>query len=111
MLRNGLLALILLTSTLAATPSGSPVGPETRSAIAKAGPQSPSNAEELAALKTDTEKMRVTLNQMKQNLAFVQTTQTPLKHQFDLEIDMWQLLLEQMDRRVSKMEQAGKEGH
>ncbi len=49
-------------------------------------------------------KMRVILNQMRTNLAFVQSTQTPLKHQFELEIDMWQTLLDQMDRRIREME-------
>jgi hypothetical protein len=38
----------------------------------------------------------------------VQTSQTPLKHQFELEIDMWQVLLEQMDRRIDKMQSSAK---
>lgn len=76
---------------------------------AHANPASPSGTDELATLKADAEKMRVTLNQMKQNLAFVQTTQTPLKHQVELEIDMWQVLLDHIDRRISKMEQTGRD--
>ena len=48
--------------------------------------------------------MRVILNQMRTNLAFVDTTQSPLKHQFELETDMWQVMLDQMDRRIAAME-------
>ncbi len=60
---------------------------------------------ELAAMKADVGKMNVLLNQMRTNLAFVQTTQTPMKHQFELEIDMWQTLLAQMNRRIDRMQQ------
>ena len=51
----------------------------------------------------DLERMRVLLNQLQTNLAFVQTTTTPLKHQFELEIDMWQTLLNQMQRRLDNL--------
>ena len=51
--------------------------------------------------KDDLQKMRVILNQMRTNLAFVGNTTTPLAHQFQLEIDMWQALLDQMERRQS----------
>jgi hypothetical protein len=47
---------------------------------------------------------------MRNNLAFVQTSQTPLKHQFELEADAWQVIVDQMDRRLKHMEQQrGKE--
>jgi hypothetical protein len=59
---------------------------------------------QLAALQADAKKMRVMLDQMRTNLGFVATSATPLKHQFELEIDMWQMLLDQMDRRIAKME-------
>jgi len=42
---------------------------------------------------------------MRTNLAFVQTSQTPLKHQFELEADAWQLIVEQMQRRLKRMEE------
>ena len=54
-------------------------------------------------MKGDLQKMRVLLNQMQMNLAFVQNTTTPLKHQFELEIDMWQILLQQMERRIARI--------
>lgn len=52
------------------------------------------------AMKDDLQKMQVILNQMRTNLAFVGSTTTPLNHQFELEIGMWQLLIDQMKRRV-----------
>ena len=59
---------------------------------------------ELQSMKSDVQRMRVMLNQMRTNLAFVDTTQSPLKHQFELEADMWQMMLDQMDRRIARME-------
>lgn len=63
-----------------------------------------SDDSELQAMKSDVQRMRVVLNQMRTNLAFVDTTQSPLKHQFELEADMWQITLDQMDRRIAKLE-------
>jgi hypothetical protein len=59
---------------------------------------------EVQAMKSDVQRMRVMLNQLRTNLAFVDTTQSPLKHQFELEADMWQMTLDQMDRRIAAME-------
>jgi hypothetical protein len=53
-----------------------------------------------AELASDLQRMRVLVNQMQVNLGFVQTTDTPLRHQFELEIEMWQVLIEQMERRL-----------
>jgi hypothetical protein len=50
--------------------------------------------------------MRTMLRQMEMNLALVQTTQSPLKHQFDLEIDMWRVVLNGMERRLQRMRTA-----
>ena len=52
--------------------------------------------------------MRIVLNQMRTNLAFVTTTTNPLKHQFELDIDMWQALLDQMQRRVDAAERGNR---
>lgn len=49
----------------------------------------------------DLERMRLLLAQMRNNLAFVQTSQTPLKHQFELECDMWQVLITDMEHRLN----------
>ena len=59
---------------------------------------------DLQAMKSDVQRMRVILNQMRTNLAFVDNTQSPLKHQFELETDMWQVMLDQLDRRIAAME-------
>jgi hypothetical protein len=58
-------------------------------------------------LRADLQRLKILLNQMRTNLAFVQTTQTPLKHQFELETDAWQIIVEQMERRVKHMEDHG----
>lgn len=57
-------------------------------------------ANDSQALRDDIRKMRVLVQQMEMNLAFVDTTQSPLKHQFQLDIDMWKLLINQMERRA-----------
>ena len=52
-------------------------------------------------LKTDLEKMQALLEQMQRNVAFVSPGDTPLKHQFQLEIEMWQLLIRNMQKSAS----------
>lgn len=59
--------------------------------------------QEIQALTNDIARMRSLVHQMEMNLAFVQTTQTPLKHQFELEIDMWRVVLDGMERRVQRL--------
>jgi hypothetical protein len=66
------------------------------------------SVDELEALRGDAKKMQVMIGQMRTNLAFVATSSTPLKHQFELEIDMWQVVLDQMERRIGEMERDGK---
>jgi len=56
-------------------------------------------ANDAQALREDIRKMRALVAQMQSNLAFVDSTQTPLKHQFQLDIDMWNVLINQMERR------------
>ena len=57
-------------------------------------------ADEAKALENDIRKMRALVRQMQTNLAFVDTTQSPLKHQFQLEIDAWNTLIDQMQRHA-----------
>jgi hypothetical protein len=57
-------------------------------------------ADEARALQGDIKRMRALVQQMQQNLAFVDNTQSPLKHQFQLEIDAWNTLIAQMERRA-----------
>jgi TolA-binding protein len=56
-------------------------------------------ANDAQSSRDDIRKMRAMVRQMETNLAFVDTTQSPLKHQFQLDIDMWNILIDQMERR------------
>jgi hypothetical protein len=67
-----------------------------------APPSATARADDAASMKDDIQKMRLILNQMQTNLAFVGNSTTPLNHQFELEISMWRVLLDQMDRKVDR---------
>ncbi|HET9181148.1 MAG TPA: hypothetical protein VFP59_03365 [Candidatus Angelobacter sp.] len=58
--------------------------------------------EDIQALRQDVARMKVLVQQMQSNLAFVDTTQSPLKHEFELNIEMWQTIIAQMDRRLQQ---------
>jgi hypothetical protein len=58
------------------------------------------NKEQTQAMQADIQRMRVLLHQMQNNLGAATSAQDPLKHQFELEIEMWQVLLNQMERRT-----------
>ena len=68
-------------------------------------PAAQTESGDVEQMRADLERLRVVLNQMRTNLAFVQTSQTPLKHQFELETDAWQVVVDQMDRRLKRMEE------
>jgi hypothetical protein len=59
---------------------------------------------EIDALKADVSQMKVVLNQMATNLAAVSDSQSPLKHQFQLDIEMWQIVIMQAQHRIDRME-------
>ncbi len=68
-------------------------------------PASPKpDSDDMEQMRADLQRLKILLNQMRTNLAFVQTSQTPLKHQFELETDAWQVIVEQMERRLKRME-------
>jgi hypothetical protein len=58
------------------------------------------SAEDPQALRQDLQRMKALVQQMQTNLAFVTNTQGPLKHQFELEIEMWQVEISSMERRL-----------
>jgi hypothetical protein len=60
---------------------------------------------DIEQMRADLQQLKALLTQMRTNLAFVQTSQTPLKHQFELEADAWQVIVDQMDRRLKRMEE------
>jgi hypothetical protein len=88
---------------LAQSPSGI-----ARSAQTGSPPGTGVQQEQLDAMKADLARMRAILGQMQNNIGFVGTTTTPLHHQFSLEIEMWQVLITQMERRVDLMEKANR---
>lgn len=49
----------------------------------------------------DLQRMRILLGQMQRNVAFVSAGDTPLKHQFELELQMWQLLIQDMEKKAA----------
>jgi len=69
-------------------------------------PNSQAQNDQNQALRSDLVKMKVLVQQMETNLAFVDTTQSPLKHQFQLEIDMWRMTIAQMERRLQPRSRA-----
>lgn len=72
-------------------------------AAQKSSPRSGSVAnEDVQAMRQDVARMKALVQQMQTNLAFVDTTQSPLKHQFQLEIEMWQTMIVDMDRRLDQ---------
>jgi hypothetical protein len=81
--------------------SSQPAGPQTKWSDGK------SQSDDLPQLQADLQRLKGLLNQMRTNLAFVQSSQTPLKHQFELDADAWQVIIEQMQRRLKRMEERG----
>ena len=68
-------------------------------------PSVPSQAQGMSepqteALRADIARMKSLVQQMELNLAFVDTTQSPLKHQFQLEIDIWKVMIVHMEKQL-----------
>ena len=51
--------------------------------------------------RADLAKMRALLGQMQRNVAFVSAGDSPLKHQFELEIEMWQLIVHDLESKLN----------
>jgi hypothetical protein len=76
-------------------------------AVRAAAPQTASaasNQETIEGLRLDLAKMEALVQQMEINLAHVESGQTFLKHQFQLEIDAWKVMIASMQRRLNAME-------
>jgi len=93
-------ALLAQTSTAAPQQTAHPSGPQAERAMPMPA------VDDLEQLRGDVQRLKVLLNQMRTNLAFVQSSQSPLKHQFELEADAWQVIVDQMDRRLKRLERA-----
>ncbi len=103
---NRLIPLLLLASALTCI-AQKPAAPMSRPPVAAPVSQPPvappAGFNEVQALANDIARMRTLVQQMQMNLAFVQNTQTPLKHQFELEIDMWRTVISQMERHLQSL--------
>jgi hypothetical protein len=98
-------ALVLLLLLGAAAQSTKPKEqPPSRRPAAQSVAAPVADPAEIDALRADVQRMQVILNQMRTNLGYVSTTTQPLRHQFELEIDMWQTVIGQTERRIRKLE-------
>ncbi len=106
--------LLMATSSLAQAPSSDqlnqphvepPPAPARKEAPAAPAPPLPPVGQDMRA---DLTRMRALLAQMRTNLAFVSNTQSPLKHQFELECDMWQILISDLERQVNAAQPGAK---
>ncbi len=62
------------------------------------GAPPPGTTDQAAAWHQNLERMRSLLQQMQTNLVYLPSGYSSMKHQFELEIDMWRMLLDQMER-------------
>lgn len=101
-MRRTILLVVLLVSAsiLASAQQTSPAATSAQASSSTSGAMS----DNVQALKSDAERMSVLLNQMRSNLGNIQNTTTPLNHQFALEIDMWQVVLGQLQRHIADLE-------
>jgi hypothetical protein len=60
---------------------------------------------DLAEMKADIAKMQSLLNAMQANFALVGDPTRPANHELQLNIDMWRILINHMQRRVNRMEE------
>ncbi|HXA86056.1 MAG TPA: hypothetical protein VNZ47_13320 [Candidatus Dormibacteraeota bacterium] len=95
-----LLGAVQQTPNSSSQASSSQAGAASAAENAQIRQLSNTRANDAQALRDDIRKMRALVRQMEANLAFVDTTQSPLKHQFQLDIDMWSSLIDQMERRA-----------
>jgi predicted phage tail protein len=97
---------VTLLGAMQSTPSGSSQASSSQAGAANAAENAQirqlanARANDAQAMRDDIKRMRALVGQMQANLAFVDTTQSPLKHQFQLEIDMWNVVINQMERRA-----------
>jgi hypothetical protein len=59
-----------------------------------------SRTEDREEMRRELAQMRSLIEQMQRNLAQVSSGETPLKHQFDLDIQMWQLLVTRLEKQL-----------
>jgi hypothetical protein len=97
---TGKIVLIFLLLLLCAVVFPGTTKPNSETALAAGSQEAPVSSTQAQSLKDDLAKMRSLEQQMEVNLSLVDTTQSPLKHQFQLEIDMWRLMIQRMEERL-----------
>jgi hypothetical protein len=95
-----LLGAVQQTPNSTSQAAGSQAGAATAAENAQIRQLANTRANDAQAMRDDIKRMRALVGQMETNLAFVDTTQSPLKHQFQLDIDMWNVVINQMERRA-----------
>lgn len=93
-------AVILILCALSATAQSTPKKPAEMAPEPQVRATTP-NDSDAEAMRTDLARMRNMVAQMQRNLGFVDSGLTPLKHQFELEIEMWNVLINDMQRRLN----------
>jgi hypothetical protein len=100
-MRPTLFFVIFLCSSCLLMAQGSQEKPAAeKTQVQTRGASSSISDDDITAMREDIARMRAIVGQMETNLAFVDTTQSPLKHQFQLEIDMWNTVINEMERRL-----------
>ena len=95
-IRTVTIALILTCSgalTAQRRPAQPQAVPDHERTSATTTPQANDQAANLA-------RMRALVQRMQSNLPAVASGQSPLEHEFQLEIEMWQLLIDQMEMQL-----------
>ena len=98
---KAIFVFVIIVCVISATASATPAKPAATVAQTTSGAQDLS-ADQVQGLKEDLARMKALVQQMETNLTFVDTSQSPLKHQFQLEIDMWRMMIRQMERKLGR---------
>ena len=94
------LLLIVMLCTVSAAARGVPRKSAETAQESQPRATTPSDSD-AEAMRADLARMRNLVAQMQRNLGFVDSGLTPLKHQFELEIEMWNVLINDMQRRLN----------
>jgi hypothetical protein len=105
-----LLVLLPLCSFLLLTPSGRAQSHGTtanqapRIAHENTSEQEQTRTAEIAQLKTDIQNLQSLLNQMQANFSLVGNPTMPANHILQLQMEMWHIVTNQMQRHLSRIE-------
>jgi hypothetical protein len=89
------LLLILVLAMLMIATSAEPQQPVPPPPSAPAGTESDRDE-----MRREIAQMRVLIDQMQRNLAQVASGETALKHQFDLDIQLWRMMVNRMEKQL-----------